>query len=490
MRRLAGHASLAILGGNNENEEALGWFEPVRDNLARYLVDYNNLYVNTVRDAITREIDTDIEYVTSSPSNGPLSTTPVYVDRWGDANDYHYGDVHFYPDPAQLDFADEGTWPRARFVSETGFPSFASRWTMEAGSGSESDVRINGTWMEWRQRYGLNNWVTEDSQLEMSKHFRLPSTTNASLYYDTFAYLSQANQALVYSTGIQAMRRQMSEAPSFTSGILFWQLNDIWQTPSYAAVEYGGARWKLVMYEAARQYQRVIVSGYVYPRSAGNNATIGVYVVNDGPFVGVKGSVEVQLRRWSTGEVVSSYNVQYMQQWYSANQVWSSTVGELLQGTGCAAASECFLYLNATVSNGTAQWWVTNVVLLTPLRDANLQPVTMGIAFFGPGKQAETASTSHLLTLSPTSTSVTCDTSLSSTDRHATMWLSVTAAAASPFSWFEVPYKGRWSDNGLMLLPNVTVQLTWTAWGDEVISSADFVQSLRIRTLWYAYNEK
>ena len=521
VRRLASHPSLAILGGNNENEEALDWFEPVYDNRDRYLVDYNNLYVNTVHDAIVREIDTDIEYVASSPSNGPLSLDP-FVQRWGDPNNYQYGDVHFYPDPAQHDFADEATWPRARFVSETGFPSLASRWTMEAGSGNASDVRINGTWLEWRQRYGLNNWITEVNQLEMGKHFRLPSTRNASLYYDSFAYVSQANQALVYSTGMQAMRRQMSEAPSYTSGILFWQLNDIWQTPSYAAVEYGGARWKMVMYEARRQYQRVIVSGYVYPRSAGSNATIGVYVVNDGPFVAVKGSVEVQLRLWSTGAVVSRWSVEYQQQWYSASQVWSSTVGELLQGGGCAA-SECFVYLNASVSNSSAQWWVTNVVLLSPLRDVQLQPVEMSIAFFGrqllevestvgdspydtplfsavPSSTAPPLSSSssssasvsapHLLTLPSTSTSVTVHSSLASVELQSSMWLSVSSFAVSPFTWFEVPYRGRWSDNGLLLLPNVSVELTWTPWDGARVNVSEFVEALRIRTLYYSYNEQ
>ena len=511
VRRLGSHASLALLGGNNEAEQALSWFQPVKDNPSRYLVDYNDLYVNTVRDAVVRELGADIEYVTSSPSNGPLSTSPVYAQRWGDPNDYRYGDVHFYPDPAQVDFADEGTWPRARFVSETGFPSFASRWTMEAGAGSADDVAVNGTWLQWRQRYGLNNWVTEVNYLELGKHFRLPSTGDAALYYDAFAYLSQANQALAYSTVVQAMRRQMSEAPSFTSGILLWQLNDIWQTPSYAMVEYGGARWKMVMYETARQYQQVIVSGYVYPRSQGSNATLGVYVVNDGPFVAVAGSVEVQLRLWSTGEVVSRWGVEYKQQWYSAGQVWSSAVGELLQA-GNHAASDCFVFLNASVSNGTTQWWTTNVVLLTPLKDAQLQPVAMSIGLTG-SKQAVAVeptavdtvfaatllasftsspapATSHPLTLSPSSTSVASPTALSSDERHASFGLSVTATAASPFTWFETEYAGRWSDNGLLLLPNRTALLTWTAWGDEAVSSAEFVQSLRIRTLWQSYNEK
>ena len=224
VRRLGSHASLAIIGGNNENEEALDWWPVTQLNRDQYLVDYAQLYISTVRDAVVREIGLDVEYVTSSPSNGPLSMDP-YVQRWGSPGDYTYGDTHFYPDPAQSDFAEPSTWPRARFVSEFGFPSFASRLTMETSAPSPSDVAINSTYLNWRQRYGLvqadgSTWVTEVNLLEVSKHFRLPSTSNASAYYDDFTYLSQANQALAYSTALQAFRRQMSEPPSFTSGCL------------------------------------------------------------------------------------------------------------------------------------------------------------------------------------------------------------------------------------------------------------------------------
>ena len=222
VRRWGSRASLAIVGGNNENEEALGWWPVTQANRDRYLVDYARLYIDTVRDAVVREIGLDVEYVTSSPSNGPLSLHP-YVQRWGNPGDYTYGDTHFYPDPDKDDFAEASTWPRARFISEFGFPSFASRLTMETAAPSPSDVAVNSTFLNWRQRYGLvqedgSTWVTEVNVLEMAKHFRLPDVSRMS--YDDFAYLSQANQALAYSTAIQAFRRQMSESPSFTSGCL------------------------------------------------------------------------------------------------------------------------------------------------------------------------------------------------------------------------------------------------------------------------------
>ena len=76
-----------MLCGVQENEEALTWFASTNANRDLYLVDYNELYVNTIREAVVREVGLDIEYVTSSPSNGPLSLDP-YVQRWGSPGDY------------------------------------------------------------------------------------------------------------------------------------------------------------------------------------------------------------------------------------------------------------------------------------------------------------------------------------------------------------------------------------------------------------------
>ena len=95
VRRLVGHASLAIFGGNNENEAMLNW-QPETQGVYRdrYVVDESKLYVDTVRDALVREVGAEaIEFQSSSPSNGPFSTTP-YTLYWGNAYDDNYGDNH------------------------------------------------------------------------------------------------------------------------------------------------------------------------------------------------------------------------------------------------------------------------------------------------------------------------------------------------------------------------------------------------------------
>lgn len=66
-RRLNWHASLAIWGGNNEVETAMGWYEPTRGNKDLYSNDYTALFVETVRAAL-QGVESDVIFVDSSPS--------------------------------------------------------------------------------------------------------------------------------------------------------------------------------------------------------------------------------------------------------------------------------------------------------------------------------------------------------------------------------------------------------------------------------------
>ena len=154
MRRLASHASLAVFGGNNENEAMLNWQQETITYRDRYLVDYNELYINTVRDALVREVSTHVEFQASSPTNGPYSLEP-YTLIWGDAYNDTMGDNHWYDcalvlvtasSPSSLtdshrgcvsplcrrpirydygvDCSEATAFPRSRYISESAFRAF------------------------------------------------------------------------------------------------------------------------------------------------------------------------------------------------------------------------------------------------------------------------------------------------------------------------------------------------------------------------------
>lgn len=93
-RRLQSHPSLAVWGGNNENEIAFSWFSQSTSNRDIYVVDYNELYINTVYNTLVT-VDPNRAWIDSSPSNGVISKDP-YVKRWGQPGALDYGDLHHY----------------------------------------------------------------------------------------------------------------------------------------------------------------------------------------------------------------------------------------------------------------------------------------------------------------------------------------------------------------------------------------------------------
>ena len=83
----------------------------------------------------------------------------------------------------------------------------------------------------------------------LEKHFHIPpaNTTDTTSsggrnmtaqrqLFDAYLWLTQLQQARCYETAIGVWRRRRSEAAR-TMGVLYWQLNDVWQGPSWSTIE-------------------------------------------------------------------------------------------------------------------------------------------------------------------------------------------------------------------------------------------------------------
>ena len=93
VKRIQSHPSLALWGGNNENEGNLAsnYFNTA-DNFEVYKADYIKLYIDTVRDEM-RRITKNANFVDSSPSNGIETDSEGYVSL--DPGSLIYGDGVF-----------------------------------------------------------------------------------------------------------------------------------------------------------------------------------------------------------------------------------------------------------------------------------------------------------------------------------------------------------------------------------------------------------
>uniref|UniRef100_A0A672HV28 Beta-mannosidase n=1 Tax=Salarias fasciatus TaxID=181472 RepID=A0A672HV28_SALFA len=230
--RLKSHPSIIIWSGNNENEAALAtdWFDIPAPQRPTYLKDYVTLYVNNIRE-IVQEEDQSRPFLVSSPTNGVESEQEGWVAA--DPYDPLYGDVHFYSYLA--DCWDWRTFPRTRFTSEYGFQSWPSFSTLQPISRSE-DWSYDSNFSSHRQHHQDGN---QQMLLQAALHFHLPNSSEPLRRFTDTLYITQVMQAQCVKTQTEFYRRSRSEAiegKGYTMGALYWQLNDIWQAPSWSSI--------------------------------------------------------------------------------------------------------------------------------------------------------------------------------------------------------------------------------------------------------------
>ncbi|XP_051021441.1 beta-mannosidase [Acomys russatus] len=257
VRRLKSHPSIIIWSGNNENEVALrvNWFHIDPKDLGTYIEDYVTLYVKNIREAVLSE-DKSRPFIASSPTNGVKTMAEGWIST--DPDSIHYGDVHFYDY-----FNDCWNWevfPKARLVSEYGYQSWPSFSTLEKVS-SKEDWSYSSHFSLHRQHHVNGN----DEMLQQAElHFRLPQRTDPLRNFMDTIYLTQVMQAQCVKTETEFYMRSRSEivdGAGHTMGALYWQLNDIWQAPSWASLEYGG-KWKMLHYFARRFFAPLLPVGF------------------------------------------------------------------------------------------------------------------------------------------------------------------------------------------------------------------------------------
>ena len=236
VRRLSRFACIALWCGDNELVGALKWWDVTVENRDRYLANYVRL--NTALEEIVAAEVPDTGWWPSSPSQGLLD----YADGWKSdiAGDMHFWDVWHEAKPFSVYHEI-----KPRFCSEFGFQSFPSMPVIESFT-EPDDRNVSSKVMAVHQRNeGGNARIVET----LVRYFRFPDS------FDRIAFLSQCQQAMAITTGVEYWRSLKPHC----MGTLYWQLNDTWPVASWSSLEYGGG-WKLLHYAAKRFYQPVIMT--------------------------------------------------------------------------------------------------------------------------------------------------------------------------------------------------------------------------------------
>lgn len=264
IKRLRHRASLGLLCGNNEMEEAImhwgkGWNSPLIQK------DYLEFYERLLPDMCER-LAPDVFYWPSSPCSGGSFDAP---------NDPTRGDQHFWePWNGNKPFTAYRKH-QFRFCSEFGFEAYPSMKTIKTFA-EPKDYNLFSRVMENHQKckHGAKNTVAYISQ-----NYLYPTS------FEKLVYTSQVLQADAIKYGVEYFRR----IRGCCMGSLYWQLNDIWPGASWSSVDYYG-RYKALHYAAKKFYAPVECALFH------ENNQIKINVANE-TREDVRGSVKVYICR-------------------------------------------------------------------------------------------------------------------------------------------------------------------------------------------------
>ncbi|MBQ7974445.1 MAG: glycoside hydrolase family 2 protein [Clostridia bacterium] len=229
LKRIRHHASIAVISGNNEMEGQAERWSPSGKSV------YLRVFEKMLPDII-RELCPEIPYIPSSPTSH---------GGFDDPNNENFGDSHYWDVwHGGLPFA-EYRKHYFRYLSEFGFESFPSEKTVNSFT-EPGDRNVFSRVMEMHQRsVGGNTKILT----YLAETFKYPSD------FATVLYTSQLLQAEAIRSGVEHMRRNRGRC----MGALYWQLNDIWPTASWASIDCYG-RYKALQYVSKRFFAPVMIS--------------------------------------------------------------------------------------------------------------------------------------------------------------------------------------------------------------------------------------
>jgi len=266
VRRLRGHASLALWCGNNENQmmfdDKWGGTAPARHLGA-------NLY-DSILPAVVAEENPGVAYWPGSPCGGDNANSPDFGDRHNWDVWHGVGDWKHY------------TEDQSRFASEFGFAGSCSLAAWDTCL-DEDDRGAYTPAVRWHDKTRKGY----DTYLNMVKiHYPEMKTLEDLVYY------TQLNQADALKYGIEHYRRLKGRC----WGTLIWQINDCWPVQSWAMID-SELQHKAVFYASRAFFAPVLLSLKV------DGANVEVHIVNDalGP---VQGTANVALKTFD-GEILA-----------------------------------------------------------------------------------------------------------------------------------------------------------------------------------------
>jgi beta-mannosidase len=126
---------------------------------------------------------------------------------------------------------------------------------------------------------------------------------------------------------------------------MYWQINDIWQAPTWATIEYG-LKWKMGHYYVQHMYEPVYPLAILTPYLANvmdENARITLYVINE-LFNGVTGRLMCSFLPLDTFSVRASLAFDVSFNSPGVKNITELRYSTVMKNAGCANSSQCLFH--------------------------------------------------------------------------------------------------------------------------------------------------
>lgn len=232
--RLSRHPSLVVWNGNNENiwlHDADGWAEELVDR--GWGLDYYLDLLPTIVDAV----DPSRFYTVGSPWSG---------DEALPANDVDHETHHSWEAWNRLpDSAYRESVPR--FVSEFGWQA-PPAWRTLRDAVTDDPLHVDSPGVVHHQK-------ADDGMGKLARGIEPRFGAVAPSAFDEWHYLTQLQQTRAIATGVEHWRTHWPR----NTGVVLWQLNDLWPVCSWSAIDSAG-RLKPLAHEVRRLYDDVLLT--------------------------------------------------------------------------------------------------------------------------------------------------------------------------------------------------------------------------------------
>lgn len=241
IKRLRGHACLAMWCGSNEIYEGMrywGWSRKYKNPAIweEMKEGYNKLF-HQLLPSMVKELDAGRFYMHGSP----------YEANWGRPQSWKIADSHnwatWYGRKPFESFDEE----LPRFMSEYGFQAFPEMKTI-ATFAEPKDYALESDVMNAHQKASIGNALIKKT---MALYYDVPED------FEELVYKGLVLQGFGIRHGIEAHRRNRP----YCMGSLYWQLNDSWPVVSWSSIDYYG-NWKAMHYQGKRAFAPVLLNAF------------------------------------------------------------------------------------------------------------------------------------------------------------------------------------------------------------------------------------